>query len=238
METPIPSPAKKLPLKQKVEAILFSVGGRISLGDIARLARSREDAVREAVREKERHYAEHNSFRLYAGADRLLSLLPKPGDPAEAIEPAVQAMREPIETVLASSGIIGEAAQDVMQLLGAKTCDVYLNDTAYWRNIPANVWNYHIGGFQVIKKWLSYREQRVLGRALTMAMSSNAPAPQAAKLSAQRIMGVPTLVMVSAPLMTAMREAAAKARSKRLPGLSERISAIEVIPASAAPHRS
>ena len=47
-------------------------------------------------------------------ADRLLSLLPKPGDPAEAIEPAVQAMREPIETVLASSGIIGEAAQDVM----------------------------------------------------------------------------------------------------------------------------
>ncbi|WP_188660791.1 DUF1631 family protein [Arenimonas soli] len=47
-------------------------------------------------------------------ADRLLALLPKPGDPAEAIEPAVQAMREPIETVLASSGIIGEAAQDVM----------------------------------------------------------------------------------------------------------------------------
>ena len=47
-------------------------------------------------------------------ADRLLSLLPRPGDPAEAIEPAVQAMREPIETVLASSGIIGEAAQDVM----------------------------------------------------------------------------------------------------------------------------
>ncbi|GAB2660209.1 DUF1631 family protein [Arenimonas aestuarii] len=47
-------------------------------------------------------------------ADRLLALLPKPGDPAEAIEPAVLAMREPIETVLASSGIIGEAAQDVM----------------------------------------------------------------------------------------------------------------------------
>ena len=46
------------------------------------------------------------------------------------------------------------------------TRDVYLNDTAYWRNIPANVWEYYIGGYQVIKKWLSYREQELLGRAL------------------------------------------------------------------------
>lgn len=50
-----------------------------------------------------------------AMADRLLALLPKQGDAPEAIAPAVQAMREPIETVLASSGIIGEAAQDVLQ---------------------------------------------------------------------------------------------------------------------------
>jgi hypothetical protein len=31
------------------------------------------------------------------------------------------------------------------------------------------VWGFTIGGYQVIKKWLSYREQRVLGRAMTMA---------------------------------------------------------------------
>jgi hypothetical protein len=43
---------------------------------------------------------------------------------------------------------------------------VYLNDVAYWRNIPANVWDYRIGGYQVIKKWLSYREQELLGRPL------------------------------------------------------------------------
>ena len=48
--------------------------------------------------------------------------------------------------------------------LGPTTCDVYLNDTAYWKNIPANVWEYFIGGYQVIKKWLSYREQELLGR--------------------------------------------------------------------------
>ena len=50
--------------------------------------------------------------------------------------------------------------------MGANTRDVYLNDKAYWKNIPANVWEYYIGGYQVIKKWLSYREQELLGRAL------------------------------------------------------------------------
>ncbi|HEU0009037.1 MAG TPA: type ISP restriction/modification enzyme, partial [Verrucomicrobiae bacterium] len=50
---------------------------------------------------------------------------------------------------------------------GLSTCDVYLNDTACWRNIPANVWDYTIGGYQVIKKWLSYREHELLGRALS-----------------------------------------------------------------------
>lgn len=51
----------------------------------------------------------------------------------------------------------------------APTLDVYLNVTAYWKNVPQPVWDFTIGGYQVIKKWLSYREQRVLGRALTMA---------------------------------------------------------------------
>ena len=51
----------------------------------------------------------------------------------------------------------------------APTLDVYLNATAYWKNIPQPVYDFTIGGYQVIKKWLSYREQRVLGRALTMA---------------------------------------------------------------------
>jgi len=44
--------------------------------------------------------------------------------------------------------------------------DVYLNDVAYWHNIPAEVWEYTLGGYPVLKKWLSYREKRVLGRDL------------------------------------------------------------------------
>lgn len=45
--------------------------------------------------------------------------------------------------------------------------DIYLNDAACWQNVPAAVWDYTIGGYQVIKKWLSYREFELLGRALT-----------------------------------------------------------------------
>jgi hypothetical protein len=43
-----------------------------------------------------------------------------------------------------------------------------LNDDACWRNIPINIWNYTIGGYQVLKKWLSYREYKLLGRPLNI----------------------------------------------------------------------
>ncbi len=50
--------------------------------------------------------------------------------------------------------------------LGETTFDVHLNDRAFWRNVPAAVWNYKLGGYQALKKWLSYRERTVLGRSL------------------------------------------------------------------------
>jgi len=50
--------------------------------------------------------------------------------------------------------------------LGDTTFDIYLNDRAYWRNVPARVWSYTLGGYQVLKKWLSYRESALLGRPL------------------------------------------------------------------------
>jgi hypothetical protein len=52
-------------------------------------------------------------------------------------------------------------------LLGDQTMDVYLNGDVAWHNVPEAVWNYYVGGYQVIGKWLSYREHSVLGRALT-----------------------------------------------------------------------
>ncbi len=57
---------------------------------------------------------------------------------------------------------LGEAAAR----LGGATVDVYLNDTTFFANVPEAVWNYTLGGYQVLKKWLSYREQSLLGRPL------------------------------------------------------------------------
>ncbi len=60
-------------------------------------------------------------------------------------------------------------SEHIHQLLGDITYDIYLNEIAYWKNIPQRVWDYTIGGYQVIKKWLSYREMSLLGRPLTLA---------------------------------------------------------------------
>ena len=58
------------------------------------------------------------------------------------------------------------ALGDATGVIGQTTFDIYLNGNAYWRNVPAAVWRYKLGGYQVLKKWLSYRERGVLGRAL------------------------------------------------------------------------
>ncbi|HKN87302.1 MAG TPA: type ISP restriction/modification enzyme [Nitrospiraceae bacterium] len=65
------------------------------------------------------------------------------------------------------AGTRGMTVEQAFAHLGQTACDVYLNDVAFWNNIPANVWNYTIGGYQVIKKWLSYREYGQLKRGLT-----------------------------------------------------------------------
>jgi hypothetical protein len=36
---------------------------------------------------------------------------------------------------------------------------VCLNDHARWCRVPAAAWDYQIGGFHVLRKWLSYREK-------------------------------------------------------------------------------
>ena len=58
------------------------------------------------------------------------------------------------------------ALGDLIGILGETTFDIYLNDQAYWRNVPAAIWSYKLGGYQVLKKWLSYRERKVLDRPL------------------------------------------------------------------------
>ena len=59
------------------------------------------------------------------------------------------------------------ALGDALHTLGDPTFDIYLNERAFWRNVPIAVWNYRLGGYQVLKKWLSYREHTILNRLLS-----------------------------------------------------------------------
>lgn len=60
------------------------------------------------------------------------------------------------------------ATSDLPEALGARVHDIYLNQVAYWAHVPEKVWDFTIGGYQVMKKWLSYRERSMLGRDLTI----------------------------------------------------------------------
>ncbi len=60
------------------------------------------------------------------------------------------------------------ALGDGIVQLGATTFDIYLNDRTHWKNVPKAVWDYTLGGYRVLKKWLSYRETALLGRSLRL----------------------------------------------------------------------
>lgn len=61
-----------------------------------------------------------------------------------------------------------QACADQANALGERTADVHLNSEVFWRNVPSEVWDFTVGGFQPLKKWLSYRERTILDRALTI----------------------------------------------------------------------
>lgn len=42
-----------------------------------------------------------------------------------------------------------------------------MNGASYWRNVPGKVWELSIGGYQTLKKWLSYREHSIIERPLS-----------------------------------------------------------------------
>ena len=44
--------------------------------------------------------------------------------------------------------------------------DVYLSDRVRWSNVPRSARGFTLGGYPVLKKWLSYREEKLLGRSL------------------------------------------------------------------------
>lgn len=68
-----------------------------------------------------------------------------------------------LATLAAAEGL---TCDDALALFGPRCVDIYLNDAAFWAAVPTKVWEYTLGGYQVLKKWLSYREEPLLGRPL------------------------------------------------------------------------
>jgi len=82
--------------------------------------------------------------------------------------PRVRDYTEPEDSALVvGANELGISPREVRELLGTETDDIPLNETTYWSNVPRNIWEYQVGGYQVLKKWLGYREARLLGRPLT-----------------------------------------------------------------------
>ena len=73
------------------------------------------------------------------------------------------------DAVMPGKGRIVERpyAPEESAAMGDATIDVHLNGDVFWRNVPSAVWDYRLGGYQVLKKWLSYREHEVLSRRLS-----------------------------------------------------------------------
>ena len=54
----------------------------------------------------------------------------------------------------------------LLDVTGDRAVDIEMNGTAGWRAVPSKVWSYTAGGYQALKKWLSYRETAIMGRPL------------------------------------------------------------------------
>ncbi len=97
----------------------------------------------------------------WGGPGQGATVMPRRGDARERDYSSAELSR--IATLAATLQLSTDNALD---LLGARCVDVYLNGESYWAAVPTNVWEYTLGGYQVLKKWLSYREEPLLGRPL------------------------------------------------------------------------
>jgi hypothetical protein len=59
------------------------------------------------------------------------------------------------------------ATQAHADILGGKALDIGISAASSWRGVPETEWECRIGGYQILKKWLSYRDQSIIDRPLT-----------------------------------------------------------------------
>lgn len=86
--------------------------------------------------------------------------------PGQGLSPERQWSAVEREKLAALAAAQSLTLEDALALVGESCVDVHLNGESFWSAVPLNVWNYTLGGYQVLKKWLSYRELPLLGRPL------------------------------------------------------------------------
>jgi hypothetical protein len=59
-----------------------------------------------------------------------------------------------------------EDEEEIKTASGNIVLDIYINENVCFKAVPREVWQYSVAGYQVLKKWLSYREQAALHRPL------------------------------------------------------------------------
>ena len=74
-------------------------------------------------------------------------------------------LMERVGSVMTSYPVEGDNVVDKVSFKedeGGKTGRVYINSTQYFDGVPLEVWEFHVGGYQVLHKWLKDRKGRTL----------------------------------------------------------------------------
>ena len=123
-----------------------------------------------------------------------------PGRGLAPERPWTEAEREKLAALAAAQSM---TLEDALALLGATCVDVHLNGDAHWSAVPINVWNYTLGGYQVLKKWLSYRE---FTPEATSPLLHRALRPEEAAYFAQVVRRIAAILLLGPALDASYRD--------------------------------
>ncbi len=67
-----------------------------------------------------------------------------------------------METDIETEVTFPEKGSNEVETVKYENEKVWINKTQYFENVPETAWNFHIGGYQVLQKWLKDRKGRTL----------------------------------------------------------------------------
>jgi Type ISP C-terminal specificity domain len=115
-----------------------------------------------------------------AALGRRVAALLQPGVRVDGVTHKLDAQSQKIAVpIMADGGVIAPGKNlEITVAYGGKgkfvprgetgTGDLWWSNLGCWSNVPKSAWEFSIGGYPVIKKWLSYRHVNDLGRPLNL----------------------------------------------------------------------